>query len=256
MNRMREQAEVYGAEVREGTGVEHIEAGDCGFQIETSDQPVRAKSVILAVGSTYRTLGIPGEQELIGAGIHFCATCDGPFYKDKSVIVIGGGNSALEEGMYLSEFCKEVTLVHRKPEFSASQTYIDKLPDRDNMTTRMNQTPIEFIANDQGQFDAVKVKDNTSGEEEILKADGVFIFIGLVPNTDFAKNLVELDDRGFIVTKPDSVVTSGEGVFAAGDCRRHAVAQVAAATGEGVLASYAVKEYLRHLEPGQCAESA
>ncbi len=245
MDRMRKQAEVYGATVREGVAVEGFGCDDGVFHLKTSDVPVRSKAIIVAVGSTYRRLDIPGEEELIGSGIHFCATCDGPFYRDRRVIVIGGGNSALEEGIYLSEFCKEVTIVHRKPEFSASATYIEKLPTRDNVKTLLNTTPVEFRANDKKQFDALRVRDNDSDEEHTLKADGVFIFIGLVPNTAFLKDSIKLDDRGFIATEPDAVITTAPGVFAAGDCRRHAIAQVAAATGEGVLASYAAKNYLR-----------
>ncbi len=250
MDKMREQAETYGAAIREGVEVRSMQQAECEFELNTSEGLIRAKAVIVSVGSTYRRLEIPGEEELVGAGIHFCATCDGPFYRGRSIIVIGGGNSALEEGLYLAEFCEHVTFVHRKPEFSASKTYLDKLPTKENVSAEMNKTPVQFIANEQGVFESLKIRDNETGEESLLEADGVFIFIGLIPNTAFLKSVVELDDKGFIVTAPDSVQTNVPGVFAAGDCRRNAVAQVAAATGEGVLASYAVRDYLRKREPG------
>lgn len=246
MDKMKEQAEMYGVKIWEGIEVKEINKHSDEFELKTNDLPFRARSVVVTVGSTYRTLKIPEEKNLIGAGIHFCATCDGPFYREKKIIVIGGGNTALEEGMYLSEFCESVTIVHRKPNFSASQTYIDKLDDRENVTTLMNKTSIKFIANDQDTFEALVIEDNETKEQTKLIADGVFIFIGLKPNTAFLQDFVELDDAGFVVSEPDSAVTNIPGLFVAGDCRKNAIAQVAAATGEGVLASYNVKSYLRN----------
>ena len=133
----------------------------------------------------------------------------------------------------------------RKPDFSASPTYVEKLAERSNVATYMNTTSVAFLANDQGLFETLKVRDNETGEETLLEADGVFIFIGLTPNTAFLEGIVERDERGFIVTKDGTVETSMRGIFAAGDCRQGATAQIAAATGEGVLASFGVKEYLK-----------
>jgi thioredoxin reductase (NADPH) len=216
------------------------------FSLDTTAGEVHARSIVLAVGSTYQLLKIPGEKELIGSGVHFCATCDGAFYRNKEVLVIGGGNSALEESIFLARFCKKVTIIHRSAAFSASETYVEKLPTIKNIETRLNATPISFQAGEDGTFRSLKIKDNVSGEEEELSADGVFIFIGLKPNTGFLKKLgVELDDKGFIVTENGLTETNIPGVFAAGDCRQGAYAQVAAATGEGVMASYGVRRYLR-----------
>ena len=133
----------------------------------------------------------------------------------------------------------------RKPAFSASEIYVDKLADRDNVTTYLNKTSLEFLADDRGVFKALKVQDNETGDESLIEADGVFIFIGLTPNTAFLEGIVDLDERGFIVTKNGSVETSMPGIFAAGDCRQGAIAQIASATGEGVLASFGVKEFLK-----------
>lgn len=202
------------------------------------------KTVVISTGSTYRKLGIPGEEELIGSGIHFCATCDGAFYRDKDIIVIGGGNSALEEGIFLAGFCKSVKIVSRSPEFSASETYIEKLNTIKNISTYMNKTSVEFIADEKGTFSSLKTIDNETEEVVNLTADGVFIFIGLIPNTKPFKDSIDLDERGFIKTN-GLAETSEKGIFAAGDCREGAIAQVAAATGEGVLASYGIRNYLK-----------
>lgn len=244
MDKMEEQAKTYGATIKTGEDVVSIEKETELFVVKTPTKDYRGKSVVLSTGSTYRQLGIPGESELIGSGVHFCATCDGAFYRNKDIIVIGGGNSALEEGIFLAGFCKSVKIVHRKQAFSASETYIEKLKSVKNLTTYMNKTALEFVANEDGAFKGLSIKDNESKEQELLTADGVFIFIGLIPNTKAFTDFIELNENGFIKTT-GLAQTSQEGVFAAGDCREGAIAQVAAATGEGVLASYGVKNYLK-----------
>ena len=244
MDKMSQQAETYGAVIKQGVEVKDFSKEDADFVVNTNLGSFKSKTIVLATGSTYRQLNIPGEDELIGAGVHFCATCDGAFYREKEVIVIGGGNSALEEGIFLSRFCSKVKIISRKPEFTASKTYIDKLPEIKNIETYMNKTSLKFVSNEKDLFKELQVKDNETGKEEVIKADGVFIFAGLIPNTSFLKGLLELDQRGFIATECASAKTKTDGVFAAGDCRSGAIAQVAAATGEGVLASYAVKSFL------------
>ncbi len=245
MNKMAEQAQVYGTTIKQGVDVTAITKNDSLFHLDSNMGLFKSKTVVVAVGSTYRRLGIPGEDELIGGGIHFCATCDGPFYREKAVIVIGGGNSALEEGIFLSEFCKHVSIVSRSPEFTASETYLEKLSERPNLTTFMDKESVEFLADEGGLFKALKIRDNAGGQEELIEADGVFIFIGLIPNTAFLKGILDLDERGYITTLPGSVETNVPGILAAGDCRNGAVAQVASATGEGVVASFGVKAYLK-----------
>ncbi len=244
MGRMEVQAKTYGATIKTGESVSNIEKKGELFHVTTKTNTFFGKTVVLATGSTYRTTGITNEAELIGAGVHFCATCDGAFYRDRDIIVIGGGNSALEEGIFLAGFCKSVKIVHRSETFSASPTYVEKLPSVSNISTYMNKKAIAFIANDKGLFEGLKMVDNTTGEEEIIRADGAFIFIGLIPNTKDFKEVVTLNERGFIQTTGLGE-TSQKGIFAAGDCREGAIAQVAAATGEGVLASYGVRDYLK-----------
>jgi len=248
MKKMEEQAKVYGSDIKLGADVRKITQENGIFYVETSIGEVKARSIVVAVGSTYRTLKIPGETEFIGAGVHFCATCDGAFYRDRTVLVIGGGNSALEEGIFLSRFCKKVIFVHRGEEFSATTTYTDKLPGIENSEVHLNQTPMEFVSTAEGKFKGLLVKDNVSGQEKVLEADGAFIFVGVLPNTKFLSKTIDLNEKGFVKTQPGSVETSREGIFAAGDCRMGAIAQVAAATGEGVVASFAVKAFLKKEE--------
>lgn len=244
MDKMEEQAKTYGAVIKTGEEVVSIAKNENLFHVETKSDTFLSKTVVLSTGSTYRLLGIPNETELIGSGIHFCATCDGAFYRDKDIIVVGGGNSALEEGIFLAGFCKSVKIVNRSSEFSASKTYVEKLESIDNISTFMNKTSLEFIAGENDTFQSLKVRDNDTNKEELISADGVFIFIGLIPNTVPFKGLIELDEIGFIKTS-GLAETSVKGIFAAGDCREGAIAQVAAATGEGVLASYGIRNFLK-----------
>lgn len=183
MDKMEEQAKTYGAVIKTGEEVTNITKENGLFKITTKGTSYIGKSVVLSTGSTYRLLGIPNETELIGSGIHFCATCDGAFYRDKDIIVIGGGNSALEEGIFLAGFCKSVKIVNRSNKFTATDTYVEKLKTIDNITTYMNKTSVEFVPGDNGLFKSLKVKDTETNKEELISADGVFIFIGLIPNT-------------------------------------------------------------------------
>jgi thioredoxin reductase (NADPH) len=244
MDKMEEQARTYGATIKTGVDVESIEKKDGKFYVKSAHDTFIGRSVVATTGSTYRKLGVTGEEELIGSGVHFCATCDGAFYRDREVVVIGGGNSALEEGIFLAGFVKKVKIIHRNLDFSASSTYVEKLDDIDNIETYSNKTTTEFVADNDGNFKGVKVKDNATGEEELITGDGSFIFIGLIPNTKLFKGLIDLNDAGFITTK-GLAETSVKGIYAAGDCREGAIAQVAAATGEGVLASYGIKDFLK-----------
>lgn len=244
MDRMAEQVQVLGCRIETGEDVISIEKKEDFFKIFTNNNIYKGRSIVLATGSTYRTLGIPGEMELIGSGVHFCATCDGAFYRDKEVFVIGGGNSALEEGMFLASFCKKVTIVHRSENFSATETYVEKLSSFKNIEVLLNHTPKEFIATSNGLFQEMLVEDNATKNQCKITADGVFIFAGLIPNTEAYKNIVNLSDSGHILTQGLNQ-TNVKGIFAAGDCRKGAIAQVAAATGEGVVASYGLREYLK-----------
>jgi len=245
MERMEEHAKIYGATIKIGEEVVDIKKEADMFHLKTKTTTYLGRSVVLATGSTYRTLGIPNESELIGAGVHFCATCDGAFYRDKDIIVVGGGNSAVEESIFLSGFVRSVKIITNTDKFSATETYLEKLPSIANIETFTNKDSLEFVPDENGLFAGLKVKDTVTGEEETLTADGAFIFIGLIPNTQSFKDVIQLNKRGFITTK-GLAQTSVEGIFAAGDVREGAIAQVAAATGEGILAAYGIRDYLKN----------
>ncbi len=245
MQKMEEQATTYGAKIETGVVVKEIQKiGQQQFTLHTNMGDYFAKSVVLAVGSTYRRLNISNEEDLIGAGVHFCATCDGAFYRDREILVIGGGNSALEEGIFLAGFCKKVSIITRDEEFTASDTYLEKLPDIKNIETYKSKDSVAFVKDEQGNFKGLQVKDRVTNEVSELHADGAFIFIGLIPNTSSFKDLIQLNKRGFIQTTGMGQ-TNIPGIFAAGDCREGAIAQVASATGEGVLASYGIRDFLK-----------
>jgi thioredoxin reductase (NADPH) len=204
---------------------------------------ISANAVLLAPGSTYRRLGVPGEADYLGAGIHFCATCDGPFYRGKEVLVIGGGNSAGEESLFLTRFASHVTILVRGEALSASAVVRQKVTECDTITVRPH-TVVEAFEGERSHLSAVHVRDTTSGATEVLHPSGVFVFIGLQPNSRFLAGIIALDARGFIVTDA-GLPTSMPGIFAPGDARVGSTKQVASAAGEGAAAALAVRAYLQ-----------
>lgn len=202
-----------------------------------------ANAVLLAPGSTYRRLDVPGEGDYLGAGIHFCATCDGPFYRGREVVVIGGGNSAGEESLFLTRFASHVTILVRGEGLSASAVVREKVAECGTITVRTH-TVVEAFEGAHSHLTAVRVRDTASGATETLHPAGVFVFVGLRPNTPFLAGIVNLDGRGFILTDA-GLQTSMAGVFAAGDARVGSTKQVASAAGEGAAAALAIRAYLQ-----------
>ena len=194
-------------------------------------------------GSTYKRLGVPGEEDFIGAGVHFCATCDGPFYKGREVVVIGGGNSAVEEAAFLTRFCPKVTILVRGSELTASKVAVDKANDSPEMEIRFNTVVAEFKGKN-NRMDAIVVKNTKTGETEEMHPAGVFVFVGLSPNSKPFKDIAKVDAQGFIMTGID-FQTSTEGIFAAGDVRSGSTKQLVSAAGEGAAAALAIREHLR-----------
>lgn len=241
-NRMKEQAVNFGVEILQAQDITQVGSDGQYRQIKTaSGDDYRASALLLALGTTYLRLNVPGEDDFIGAGIHFCATCDGPFYRDKEVLVIGGGNSGLQESLFLTRFAKKVTILERGERMGASQVLQDKVAELPQIEVRLNSTVTEFKGN--GHLSGVSVKDLKSGQVEELQPDGVFVFIGLKPNTDFLKGAVDLDRWGFITTDK-TLQTSVPGIFAAGDVREGSTKQIASATGEGASAALMIRQYL------------
>lgn len=241
-DRLRRQAERFGVEILQAQEVTEVEIDELYRCVRTADgTEYRAWAVLLALGSTYRRLGIEGEEDFIGAGVHFCATCDGAFYRDKEVLVVGGGNSAGEESIFLTKFAKKVTIVTRDAQMSASKVIAEKVAGHPQIELITNASPSAFRGKD--RLETVVIKDVNTGEERELHPAGVFVFIGLSPNTDIVKDMVATDKWGFIEAN-DNMETSLHGFFAAGDCRSDSTKQAASAAGEGAAAALGIRKYL------------
>ncbi len=242
--RLGRQASKFGAEILQAQEVKEIGREGQYLCVETGDgESYGAKAVLLATGASYRRMGIPGEDDLIGTNVHFCATCDGAFYKGKQVLVIGGGNSGFEEGLFLTNFANQVDIVEFAPEVKASQILQDKVAGMSNMSVTVNHAVKELRG--KNRLEAIVVEDRATGETKEWEHDGVFVFIGLTPNSDLVKGKADLDRWGFVQT--EHTQSSLEGVFAAGDVRANSTKQAASAAGEGASAAIAIREYLKDI---------
>ena len=210
-------------------------------KIETSDGVFYAKTVVLATGASPRELGVEGEKELIGKGVNYCAACDGMFYKDKTVAVIGGGNSAVADALILSRICKKVIIVHRRDTLRATKVYHDTLANTPNVEFRWNSAVSELIHDE--KLSGIKLKDVATGQQSIWECDGVFVSVGRQPATELVKDQIELDAAGYIVAD-ESTRTNIPGVFAVGDVRTKALRQVVTAVADGAVAVHYAEEYL------------
>jgi thioredoxin reductase (NADPH) len=247
MDRVIEQARRYGVELVGGARVESVRADDTGpgdlCVTLGGGQQITAHAVLVATGSTYRRLGVPGEDELIGAGVHFCATCDGPFYRGADeLLVVGGGNSALEEAMFLSKFANTIRVAQREPELTASSLLQDKVRADPRFVV---ETDVELVGlRGSGHLEEVVARRRSTGEELVWHPAGAFVFIGLDPNSGFLGPEVERDRWGFVVTD-EAYRSSVAGLYVAGDVRAGSTKQLASATGEGVAALLSVRMYLQ-----------
>lgn len=248
-DQLQKQAERFGAKIAYGD-VSALRQED-GVNILTVDgKDVRARAVLIATGSDYNKLGIPGEAEYYGRGVHYCATCDGAFYRDKRLVVVGGGNSGVQEALFLTRFASHIDLLVRSS-VKASQVLQDELQkhvDTGKVTIHLETVPTEIIADDNG---VRSVRVEHGGESREIETDGVFVFIGLKPNTGFLDGSgVELDDLGLVKTD-EHLMTNLPGVFASGDVRSGATMQVASAVGEGATAALGIREYLDSMKNRQ-----
>lgn len=261
--RLRRQAERFGVELLQAQEIAAVSSTDNYHSVTTEDgSRYSADALLIATGSRYKRLNVPGENEYIGAGVHFCATCDGPFYKGKHVAVIGGGNSATEESLLLTKFAEQVTILVRGGEFKATQIIQEKVLDHPQIEVSWHTKVTKFMGKD-SKLNRLRVHDSQTGEEEETPVDGVFIFIGLLPNTGFLTDSgILLDEWGFIVSghallhqekrpagfekrDPFLLETSIPGIFAAGDVRDKSTKQVVSAAGEGGSAALMIREYLK-----------
>jgi thioredoxin reductase (NADPH) len=262
-SQLRVQAERFGVELLQAQDIVSLHSHSNYHCVTTKDgSEYSARAILITTGSRYRLLNVPGEMDYIGAGVHFCATCDGPFYKDQSVVVVGGGNSATEESIFLTRFANEVTLLVREPELTASKILQEKVLRHPQIKVLFNTEVKEFKGSG-GKLESLLIKNNETGKEQEIHTAGAFIFIGQIPNTAFLEeSKIELDEWKYIVTGhdlvhkhpdreayPDSdpaiLETSVPGIFSAGDVRAKSTKQVASATGEGATAALLIREYLK-----------
>jgi len=242
-DRLTAQARRFNVELLQAQEVTNIRREEESIYITTADgNEYGARAALVATGSTYRRLGVPGEEELIGAGIHFCATCDGPFYKGKHVAVIGGGNSAGEESLFLARFVDKATILVRGPEMTASKIVIDKVMENPKIEVRYNTEVAQLHG--EAKLSGITIKDRVTGKTEMINPAGAFVFIGLSPNTGWLPSDIKRDMYGFVETNA-MLETSLKGVFAAGDSRKGSTKQAASAVGEGATAALMVREYLK-----------
>lgn len=243
---LQAQAERFGALIEYGEASSLRRQGD-QLEVVIDGKPVTAKSVLLATGSNHRKLDVPGEDELYGRGVHYCATCDGAFYRDKTLIAVGGGNSALQEVMFLTRYAKHIDLMVRSRLRASDvlQKELQKHIDAGKVTVHIGATTDEVLV-ENDTFAGIKTTKD--GVQTVLKADGMFVFIGLIPNTQFlAGSGVELDPQGHIITN-ENLETSVQGVYASGDVRSGSTMQIATAVGEGAKAAAEIREYLDELK--------
>lgn len=210
-------------------------------KITTLTNEYFAKSIIIAAGAKHKKLNIKGEDEFFSKGVSYCAVCDGAFYKDKVVAVIGGGNSALEGAQYLTKFAKKVYLIHRRDTFRADKIIQKRMEENKKIETVLNSTPVEILGDDKVR--AIKIKNNKTNKTTTLDVDGVFPYIGLIANTELFQKQISLDEFGFIITD-ENMQTNLDGIYAAGDIRRTPLRQVITAVSDGAVAGYSVSKYL------------
>jgi len=253
----RRQAERFGAEYVTDD-VTRVDFSERPFRVDVGDDEYRAESVIVATGASARQLGLQSEQTLQGRGVSYCATCDGAFFRDKVVVVVGGGDSAMEEATFLSRFASKVIVVHRRTEFRASPIMVDRARSNEGIEFVLNTVVEEVLGQDDGRVTGVRLRDTETGETSEIEADGIFVAIGHDPTTGLFLDWLDHDDQGYLVTEPGSTRTNIPGVFAAGDVQDHTYRQAVTAAGSGTMAALDAQRWLEEQEhePKVAATSA
>jgi thioredoxin reductase (NADPH) len=253
----RRQAERFGAEFLTDD-VTRVDFSERPFRIYVGDEEYRADSVIVATGATARQLGLPSERMLQGRGVSYCATCDGAFFRDRVVAVIGGGDSAMEEATFLARFASKVVVIHRRDEFRASPIMVDRARDNEKIEFILNAVVEEVLGEGDGRVTGLRLRDTVTGELSEIEADGLFVAIGHDPTTGLFLDWLDHDEAGYLVTEPRSTRTNIPGVFAAGDVQDHTYRQAVTAAGSGTMAALDAQRWLeeqRH-QPELAAVSA
>ncbi len=248
-NRFKEQATRFGLDVtlEDVTSITKKQLGGAnGWEVKTNNNIHHSLSLIIATGASWSKLNIPGEEAFIGRGVSYCATCDGPFYKDRDVAVVGGGDAAVEEAIYLTKFARKVTIIHRRDRLRAAGILRKRALANDKIDFAYNSVPEEVLGSD--YVTGVRIKNVKKPDDyREIKAEGVFVFIGLVPNTNVVRGLVNLDNSGYIITDQD-MKTSESGIFACGDCIKKLFRQIITACGDGATAAFSAQLYIEELK--------
>lgn len=243
MDNMRKQSERFGTRFKSGW-VTKVDLSKRPFKLQIgNDEAIETESLIISTGASAKMLDIPGEKENMGAGVSACATCDGFFFRNKKVIVVGGGDSALEEANFLTKFADEVVIVHRRNELRASKIMQDRARANNKISWELNKTPIEVVTGETG-LQGLKVKNNETNEDELIEANGIFVAIGHTPNTSFLKGQINTDEKGYINVIPGTTETNIPGVFACGDVQDKKYRQAITAAGTGCMAALDVEKFL------------
>ena len=247
MQDLRDQAERFGARfVTENvTRLEPAAAPGEPFRVWVDEDLYEARSVVLAMGAEHKKLGVPGEEELGGRGVSYCATCDAAFYKERETIIVGGGDSAMEEAIFLAKFSSKVTIVHRRDEFRASKIMLERARSTENIEFLTPYVVEEFLAGETGALDRARLRDVETGEQRELPMNGAFIAIGHEPQSELVEGIVDTDANGYVLTEGKSTRTNLAGVFAAGDLVDHTYRQAVTAAGTGCMAALDAEWYLR-----------
>jgi thioredoxin reductase (NADPH) len=249
MAQFRAQAERFGTRFVTDD-VDRVELSDGGIQkVFLGDEEHRAKTIILAMGAEPRRLGVPGEMELGGRGVSTCGVCDGAFFKGQKVIVIGGGDSAMEDSIFISKYASKLTVVTRRDQFRASKIMLERAREKDNIEFRAPLVPLEFLAGESGKLEKVRFERPDSGEVEEIETDGAFVAIGHIPKSEIVEGQVDTDEEGYILVEPGSTCTNLAGVLAVGDVVDRTYRQAVTAAGTGCMGALDAERYLRDSEP-------
>ena len=243
MDEFRKQAQRFGAECLFKT-VDKVDFSERPYKVWADSNEYSAEAIIISTGATARLLGLESESELMGHGVSACATCDGFFFRDKKVLVVGGGDSAMEEATFLTKFASEVVLIHRRDEFRASKIMIDRAMANPKISVEYNSNVDDIIGTKETGVTAVRLKDTISGVKRDVVCDGIFMAIGHIPNTQLFNGSIDLDNAGYIITNSDTTYTNLEGVFACGDVQDHVYRQAVTAAGTGCMAAIDTERWL------------
>jgi len=245
MQKMEEQAIRFGLKIEYGE-VEEVKIKEDKVKIvKINNQEYKALTIILASGAEASKLEVPGEEELRGRGVSYCATCDAPFFKGQKIVVIGGGDTAIEEALYLTKFAREVIIIHRRERLRATKILQERVFSNKKINFAWDSVVIKILGKE--KVESVLIQNKKTGEEKEISCQGVFVFVGNIPSSKFLKDLVNLDKRGYILTD-DNMMTSQEGIYACGDVRKKILRQVVTACGEGATAAFAAQKYIEELK--------